>query len=66
MIYTDRWWQQYLDTTPLYQCSDCKFANEYVAYWWYPYFDPTCSKGHGCNVNKGACSDFKLIGRQSR
>ena len=55
-----------MDTTPLYKCSDCKFANEYVAYWWYPYFTPTCLKGHSCNADKQACSDFKLIGRQSR
>ena len=63
--YSDSWWTIYIDKQP-YTCSACAFANEYVAYWWFPYFDPSCSKGHSCNPNKDACRDFKMIGRLSR
>lgn len=64
--YSELWWQSYLDTTPQYTCANCKYANEYLAYWWYPHFKPTCTKGHSCFENKSACADFELIGRLSR
>ena len=47
------------------QCYDCKFADEYLAWWWYPYMDPTCMKGHGMNSNEN-CLDFEQVGRLSR
>ena len=47
-------------------CKDCKFANEYIAWWWYPHYTPTCLKGHPLSENKIACLDFQLIGRLSR
>ena len=64
--YSNTWWNEYLDITPGYTCANCKFADEYVAYWWFPYIDPTCSKGHSCSATKSACADFQLIGRLSR
>lgn len=63
--YSDTWWVEYINKRP-YHCCDCKFANEYVAYWWFPYFDPSCSKGHSCFPNKDACCDFQIDGRLSR
>lgn len=63
--YSDIWWVEYLNKRP-HRCRECKFANEYLLYWWYPYFDPTCLKGHSCAPEKHACADFQLIGRLSR
>ena len=64
--YSDTWWTDYLNTTPKYTCADCKFADKYVAYWWFPHFDPMCSKGESCSSDKTACAKFQLIGRLSR
>ena len=47
-------------------CQDCKFADEYLLPYWYPYCTPTCLKGHGICEDKVECADFKLIGRLSR
>lgn len=47
-------------------CQDCKWANEYIAWWWFPHFDPTCSKGHAIDLDKKYCEDFEQIGRLSR
>ena len=47
------------------ECYNCKHADEYVAYWWFPYYAPTCSKGLPMNTYEH-CLDFKQIGRLSR
>lgn len=62
--YSHNWFLNYMDFTPGYTCANCEYANEYIAYWWYPYLDPTCSKGRSINPNKPACSDFRLMNRE--
>lgn len=47
-------------------CESCRFANEYIAWWWYPHFDPSCLKGHGIFEQKEECGDYEQIGRLSR
>lgn len=47
-------------------CEDCRFADEYIAWWWYPSCNPTCLKGHGIFKNKEECENFEQIGRLSR
>lgn len=47
------------------ECYDCKYANEYLAWWWFRLYNPTCMLGNPMNV-KGECKDFRLIGRNSR
>ena len=47
------------------QCYDCKYANEYLLQYWYPYYSPSCLKGNPM-YTKVTCKDFELIGRQSR
>ena len=44
-------------------CYTCRYANEYLLGYWYPYFNPTCSKGYplGC-----LCGEYEMIGRNSR
>ena len=47
-------------------CQDCKYADYYPAYWWYPHLEPYCQKGHGlCRIDR-ICSDYEKIGRDSR
>ncbi len=50
----------------LYTCQHCRFANEYLLWYWYPYCKPTCSKGHPLNKDSCSCFDFELMGRLSR
>lgn len=64
--YSENWWIEYYFNAQPHKCCDCKFANEYAASWWFPHFDPKCSKGHSCNPDKHACCDFEMIGRLSR
>lgn len=64
--YSHHWFLDYLDTTPGFTCANCKFANEYVAYWWYPHIDPACSKRRAIAYDKPACGEFELMGRMSR
>lgn len=47
------------------ECYDCQYADEYLAWWWYPHYPPTCLKKNCMNV-KTECKDFELIGRRSR
>ena len=47
------------------ECYECRYANEYLAWWWFRICDPTCLKGLPMNV-KTECKDFKQIGRRSR
>lgn len=63
--YSDIWYIEYLDRRPD-KCCNCAFANEYLLPYWFPYYNPTCSKGHACKPDKDACKDFKLIGRHCR
>ena len=47
-------------------CTNCKYADLYIPYFTYPFFDPYCSKKHGlCMVTK-VCEDYVQIGRLSR
>ena len=47
-------------------CQDCKHANYYPAYWWYPWLDPYCEIHKVRCVVDMECCDFELIGRLSR
>lgn len=47
------------------QCEECKWANQYLLWYWFPYFNPTYSKGLPMNI-EGECDCFNLIGRRSR
>lgn len=47
------------------QCYDCKYARKYVAWWWFPYYDPICDAGEHMN-KKEQCERFEQIGRLSR
>ena len=47
------------------ECYDCKYADEYLAWWWFRIYNPTCMLGNQMNV-KEECKDFQLIGRNSR
>lgn len=46
-------------------CQDCRFADEYLLPYWYPWCKPTCCKGHSMK-DKEECEDFVRIGRGSR
>ena len=48
-------------------CADCKYADYYINWWEYPYFDPRCqiTKNQIKHTDLG-CEHFKLIGRHSR
>lgn len=49
------------------RCRDCKFANEYIPVYGYPFLNPRCSVHHKqVNSNDVICSDFKLMGRLCR
>ena len=43
---------------------DYEMANEYLLWYWYPYYRPTCLKGH--SIPQTECLEFELIGRRSR
>ena len=47
------------------ECYECRYANEYIAWWYFPYFDPTCSLGLPMGIDE-ECECFKRIGRRSR
>lgn len=47
------------------ECYDCKYANEYLAWWWFRICDPTCLKGLPMNTEY-ECKKFIKIGRGSR
>ena len=47
------------------ECFDCRWANEYLLAYWYPYFKPSCLKGEAMD-KKGKCECFEQIGRLSR
>lgn len=47
-------------------CGKCKHATLYIPYWTYPYGNPKCSIHHKDIIPDDACSDFELIGRNSR
>jgi hypothetical protein len=49
----------------LNECHNCKFADEYLCWWWYPHFNPTCVKGLMMN-KEDECEEFRQIGRLSR
>ena len=46
------------------KCYDCRYATEYPCWYWFPWFDPRCSKGH--QIGYEDCEDFEQIGRLSR
>lgn len=46
------------------KCRDCKYADEYLCWWWYPYYDPTCLKGH--SIPQTDCEDYVKLGRDCR
>ena len=48
------------------ECGKCKHADLYIPYWLYPYGEPKCSVHHKSIKSDDACSDFELIGRNSR
>jgi len=50
-----KWGSNTIETT----CTYCKNANEYIAWWWYPYYRPTCLKGHSLKRDKSKCKDFE-------
>lgn len=47
-------------------CGKCKYADEYIPLWIYPYGDPRCSVHHRNICPDDSCEDFELIGRLSR
>lgn len=47
-------------------CGKCKYADEYVPLWGYPYHAPRCSVHHRAICPDDSCEDFELIGRLSR
>lgn len=47
-------------------CQDCKYADEYIPVWIYPYGSPRCSLHHRSVCPDDVCGDFELIGRCSR
>lgn len=49
----------------LSDCYNCKYADEYMAYWWYPKYDPSCSLGNQMDIDN-ECECFEQIGRLSR
>ena len=49
----------------LSECYHCRFADEYLAWWWYRICDPTCSKGLPMNTYEH-CLSYEQIGRLSR
>lgn len=63
--YQNNWWQTYLDIRP-YTCANCKYADEYLCWWWRPYYDPTCMKGHSIHPDKHACRDFVMMNQDRR
>ena len=49
------------------KCRDCRYADEYIPSYAYPYIQPRCSKGvKSIDYDSTACEDFELIGRLSR
>ena len=47
------------------ECYECRYATEYLAWWWFPYFDPTCLKGLEMDKEE-ECGCYEQIGRLSR
>lgn len=47
-------------------CRDCKHANYYVVYWWYPWLDPKCEISKVSVKPEDSCKFFEQIGRCSR
>ncbi|MBQ2654049.1 MAG: hypothetical protein IJF83_10875 [Methanobrevibacter sp.] len=47
-------------------CQDCRYADEYLCWWWYPHYQPTCLKGLAIYKERCACEMFEQIGRLSR
>ena len=49
------------------KCRDCRYADEYIPSYAYPYILPKCSRGvKSIDYDSTACEDFELIGRRSR
>ena len=49
------------------KCRDCRYADEYIPSYAYPYILPKCSLGvKSIDYDTGACEEFELIGRRSR
>lgn len=43
-------------------CGDCRYANEYIPAWIYPYGDPRCSIHHrSITPEQFACEDFQGV-----
>lgn len=47
-------------------CQNCKHANYYVAYWWFPWLPPKCSISKMSIKSDDTCEFFEQIGRLSR
>ena len=47
-------------------CSECRYANEYIPRYGYPFLDPRCSMHHK-NITPGtyACEDFQGVGMKT-
>ena len=43
-------------------CQDCKYANYYVAYFWYPWLDPKCSIKKISIKPCDSCENFRGMG----
>lgn len=49
------------------KCRDCRYADEYIPSYAYPYILPKCSRGvKSIDYDTGACEDFEMNGRNSR
>lgn len=51
----------------IYVCANCKHANYYQSYYWFPFLNPACCiTKKKVEPNQTACENFELIGRLGR
>lgn len=51
----------------IFICANCKYANYYPTYFWFPFLNPACQKTKmSIEPEQPACAEFELIGRLSR